>query len=145
MPTDPAQLTLVAGAAATWAMVGVIWIVQRVQYPALAEHIVHEPGRAARRHQQRITWVVGPLMAVEGITALVLLVDRPPSMDAWMAWAAAILLAVALGSTAFVQVPLHARLAAGDDTAAAPLISTNWIRTAAWTGRGVLLAVALLG
>jgi hypothetical protein len=51
--------------------------------------------------------------------------------------------AVAWLSTAFVQVPLHAALpsAAGDERAAliARLVASNWLRTAAWTLRGVLL------
>lgn len=132
---------LVLGAAATWGMVGVIWIVQVLQYPMLAGYSELSPVVAAVEHQRRISWVVGPLMAVEGLTALVLLVERPTSMDAVSAWVAAGLLGVALASTAFVQVPLHARLAERHDPQVAHrLISTNWVRTVAWTARGVLLA-----
>ena len=54
---------------------------------------------AAVDHQRRISWVVGPLMAVEGVTALVLLVDRPATMSVVSAWVAAALLGVALLST----------------------------------------------
>jgi uncharacterized membrane protein len=135
---------LLAGAVATWGMVGVIWMVQLVQYPMLATYSRHAPSRAATEHQRRITPIVGPLMATEGITALILLVARPDTMSAASAWLAAALLGVALASTAFVQVPLHARLAAGDDPdAARRLVSGNWIRTAAWTARGALLAAVL--
>ena len=136
--------TLVIATAATAAMVGVIWIVQLVQYPMLASWSALAPGAAAVDHQRRISWVVGPLMATESVTALILLVERPDSMAASTAWLAAGLLAVALGSTVFVQVPLHARLADGHDRRAAErLITTNWVRTAAWTLRGVVLAWAL--
>ena len=85
--------TLVVGTAATWAMVGLIWMVQLVQYPMLATYSVLAPGAAAGEHQRRITLVVGPLMAVEGVTALILLVDRPEGMAASSAWMAALLLA----------------------------------------------------
>jgi uncharacterized membrane protein len=136
---------LVAGAAATWAMAGLIWMVQVVHYPMLARMSALSPVTAATDHQRRISFVVGPLMAVEGVTALVLLVERPATMGVAAAWLAASLLGIALLSTVTVQVPLHSRLAEGHDQAAAQrLITTNWVRTAAWTGRGVVLAVVLV-
>ena len=136
--------TLVISTAATWGMVGVIWMVQLVQYPMLARYSAHEPSTAAHEHQRRITWVVGPLMAVEGVTALLLLIDRPDEIATSTAWLAAGLLGVALASTVLIQVPLHTRLGEGhDDDVAKRLIATNWIRTVAWTARGVVLAGAL--
>jgi hypothetical protein len=132
---------LVIAAAATWAMVGVIWMVQLVHYPMLAGYSALLPGAAAIDHQRRITWLVGPLMATESVTALLLLVERPDTMATWSAWLAAGLLAVALGSTVCVQVPLHARLALGhDEGVAARLVVSNWIRTVAWTLRGCVVA-----
>jgi hypothetical protein len=140
------MIVLVAGAAATWAMVGLIWMVQLVHYPMLARWSARSPVDAVVDHQRRITWLVGPLMAVEGVTALILLVERPASMSALAAWTAAALLAVALGSTVLLQVPLHRRLAERHDPdAARRLVSTNWVRTAAWTLRGLVLAVVLAG
>jgi uncharacterized membrane protein len=136
---------LVGSAAASWAMVGVIWMVQLLQYPALARASALEPRTAARDHARRITWIVGPLMAVEGVTALVLLVDRPDAMGDAAAWIAAALLGVALASTALIQVPLHSALAEGHDAdVCRRLITTNWIRTVAWTARGLVLAVVLI-
>ncbi len=135
---------LVAGTAATWGMVGVIWMVQLVQYPMLLTYGALAPGDAFAEHQRRISWVVGPLMAVEGVSTLLLLAVRPETMAAWTAWMAAVMLAVALGSTVLIQVPLHARLAEGqDDGAARRLITTNWARTVAWTARGLLLVWVL--
>ncbi len=136
---------LVISTAAAWGMVGVIWMVQLVHYPLLGRLSALEPATAAADHQRRISWVVGPLMAAEGVTALILLVSRPASMSATSAYAAAALLAVALLSTAFVQVPLHQRLADGHaDEVVRSLISTNWIRTGAWTARGLVLAAVLV-
>ena len=136
--------TLVISTAATWAMVGLIWMVQLVHYPMLATYSVTAPASAVADHQRRISWVVGPLMAAEGISALILLVDRPDTMPTWSAWAAAALLGLALTSTVVVQVPLHARLAdRHDDRDAEKLISSNWVRTVAWTMRGLILAWVL--
>lgn len=125
-------------------MVGLIWMIQVVHYPMLAAYSSLAPVTAATDHQARVSWVVGPLMAAEGVTALILLVDRPDTMSIASAWIAAALLGIALASTVLIQVPLHSRLAEGhDDHSAQRLIKTNWIRTAAWTARGLLLAGVL--
>lgn len=138
------DVVLVVGTVATWGMTGVIWTVQLVHYPTLGRLSVYEPSVAATDHQRRITWVVGPLMVAEGLTALWLLVDRPDTLGVGSAWVAAALLAVALVTTAVVQVPQHSRLADGhDDEVVQSLIAGNWIRTIAWTARGLVLAVAL--
>ena len=135
---------LVISTAAAWGMVGVIWMVQVVHYPMLAEYSAVSPVRAAVDHQRRITPVVGPFMAAEGVTALILLVDRPATMGTLSAWIAAALLGVALLSTIALQIPLHSSLARGhDDRVAGKLIHTNWLRTAAWTARGLVLAAVL--
>lgn len=136
---------LVISTVATWAMVGLIWAIQLVHYPMLVELSAHRPAAAMAEHQRRITPVVGPFMAAEGVTALILLVDRPDTMSAVSAWTAAILLGVALLSTALVQVPLHERLARRHEEAAATqLVRSNWIRTVAWSVRGLVLAGVLI-
>ncbi|MBT5850446.1 MAG: hypothetical protein HOH36_08435 [Acidimicrobiaceae bacterium] len=136
--------TLVVSAAASWAMVGLIWLVQVVHYPMLASYSSTAPTRAASDHQRRISWVVGPLMALEGVTALALLVERPALMPAWTAWVAAVWLGVALLSTVLVQVPLHAVLAdRHDPQVARRLVTSNWVRTIAWTIRALVLAWVL--
>ncbi len=135
---------LVISTVATWGMVGLIWIVQVVHYPMLAEYSAVAPVRAVVDHQRRITPVVGPFMAAEGVTALILLVDRPATMGTLSAWTAAALLGVALLGTSALQVPWHRRVAEGhDDELAQRLITTNWLRTGAWTARGLVLAAVL--
>jgi hypothetical protein len=48
-------------------------------------------------------------------------------------------------STAIVQVPLHRRLEQGFEAGAhGRLVATNWVRTGAWTARGVLVAAGCL-
>jgi hypothetical protein len=61
-----------------------------------------------------------------------------------MAWTGLALVAAIWLSTAAIQVPCHAKLAAGFDAEVhARLVSSNWIRTVAWTARG-LLALAMI-
>jgi hypothetical protein len=54
-------------------------------------------------------------------------------------------LAIALGSTIFLSVPLHEKMANSPSAdIGAQLVRTNWPRTIAWTLRGVLTAIMLL-
>ncbi len=136
---------LILSTVATWGMIGLIWLIQIVHYPMLALFSESSPGAAAATHSRLITPVVGPLMATEGVTALVLLASPPDGVNWLLLLVAAGLLGVALLSTVLFSVPQHAALAKGHDpNAAARLIRTNWIRTVAWTARGLLLVVALI-
>ena len=121
---------------ATLTLFGVIWMVQIVHYPLFAG--VGGTGWAdyEAQHQSRITLVVGPAMLVELATAVWLVVDRPPAFPAWAVLAGVVLVGAIWASTAFVQVPLHNALGGTFDADAhRRLVSTNWIRTVAWTLR----------
>ena len=132
---------LIAHAAVTWALVGLIWTIQLVHYP-LFRYVDPAAWRDFHaQHARRITLLVGLLMPVEVLLVAVLLVKAPSLAS----WAGAALVAVIWLSTALLQVPLHQRLDQGcDATAHARLVSTNWIRTVAWTLRGVIAAWLLL-
>ena len=137
----------VANLAATWFMVGLIWFVQVVHYPLFAAVPAGEPFAAYhRQHVRRTTWVVAPVMFVELITSAALLLARPAFVSAWVGWAGLALLAIAWLSTALLQVPRHNELArCYADVSHGALCRTNWLRTAAWTARGALLAWAAGG
>ncbi len=130
--------------AATLAMVGLIWFVQVVHYPLFSSVGQSPFPEYERLHQKRTTLVVAPLMLIEALTAtLILTTDLSPSARdlAWIGW---VLLLLIWLSTAFLQVPLHRRLAEGyDPLAVRRLVRTNWSRTIAWTVRG-FIAVLLL-
>lgn len=134
---------LLLHAGATLLMVGVAWFVQLVHYPLFAAVGEDRYPAYADEHQRRTTWLVAPLMAAEAGTALVLLVDRPDGVAAALPWAGAVALAVVWASTALLQVPRHKILSGGWDAAAARgLVTTSYLRTAAWTARaGVVLAM----
>lgn len=136
-------IVLLAHAGATWFMSGVIWIVQVVHYPLFAGVGADRFADYERAHQRRITRVVAPAMFVElGLAiALVLMLDGPALR---LAWAGLALLAVNWVSTFAVQVPAHTSLAGGfDERAHKRLLATNWVRTAAWSARGVIALVMI--
>ena len=116
-------------------MTGLIWFVQIVHYPLLA----HLDGGGIAEHQRRTGWVVAPPMIVEALTAVLLVFERPEGVPAAAPWIGLALLAVIWMSTALIQVPRHRGLAAGSGEVSR-LVAENWIRTAAWTGRGAVVA-----
>ncbi|WP_412063361.1 hypothetical protein [Rubrivirga sp. IMCC45206] len=133
-------VVFLANLGATLALVGLIWTIQVVHYPLFAG--VGEAGWATYEasHQSRITFVVGPLMLVEIATAVWLVLARPAPLPLWAVVLGAALVGVIWATTAFVSVPLHTALAADFDADAhARLVTTNWIRTVAWTARGGLV------
>ena len=126
--------------AATWYLVGLCWLVQRVQYPLMAR--VGRPDFAAyaAAHVDRIGPVVAPAMLVEAGTAILLVTSgAAPFRGPWFGLALVLLLAIWL-STFLVQVPLHGALRRGFEPGAhGRLVATNWARTLAWSARGILL------
>ena len=134
---------VVAQVLASVGMFGVIWTIQVVHYP-LMKQIPESAFKAYEaEHTARITFIVGPLMAVEGLCVLALLVWPPAGIAWWLPWVGAIAEAVAIGTTAFISAPLHGRLGAHRDPVLLDrLVATNWIRTAAWTARAIV-AIAI--
>lgn len=143
--TLPATILLL-NAAATWFMVGLIWIVQIVHYPLFANVGPDGFARYQQLHQWRITFVVGPVMLVEAASALLLAWYPPPTINPEWILAGIGLVIVIWASTAFLQVPCHAKLESGfDPDAHRRLVQFNWIRTVAWSARGLLVTWWLAG
>jgi hypothetical protein len=136
---------LISHAAATWAMFGVILIVQVVHYPLFSSVGADSFSQYEVLHARKITWVVGPLMILELVTAIALVARPPFDGPSSLLWIGLGLLAAIWMSTAFVQVPLHQVLAEGfDETAHRKLLMTNWVRTTAWAARAILAAMLVL-
>ena len=134
------ELVVVAHTGATVFMTGGIWFVQIVHYPLFASVGDSEFSTYERRHTALTTWVVGPPMLVEGITALILFWLRPGGVTGAQLWVGVALLAVIWISTAFVQVPCHEQLLQEfDKTVHQRLVWSNWLRTIAWSARAVLV------
>jgi hypothetical protein len=138
-------LLLVVHLAATAAMCGVIWFVQVVHY-ALFDGVGPE-GFAVyeARHQRATAWVVGPFMAIEGMSALAIAAVMRDEIGLVLVGAGLLLLAVIHASTVLLQVPAHGRLSSGYDAPiAGRLVRTNWIRTAGWSLRTVVAAAMVV-
>ena len=137
---DAAALVLLAHAAATLFMTGLVWFVQVVHYPLFARVGAAGYGRYQTEHMRRTGWVVAPAMLAELGSGIALLWLRPAEVAAAWVWLGLALLAVVWASTALVQVPRHGRLVAGwDERAGRELVATNWVRTAAWSVRALLV------
>lgn len=140
---------LVISCVLSWFMTGLIWFVQVVHYPMLAQ--LGEEGDDPRwpelhaAHVRRTTWVVLPAMFAEQAASIALFVARPSQVPVFLLVASYLLLSTAWASTFLVQVPLHGSLSRGPDaTKLRRLVQTNWIRTAAWTCRSLLLTAACM-
>lgn len=133
------QALLLTQTAATLFMTGVIWIVQAVHYPLMAEVGAERFPRYERGHSRRITWVVAPPMLAEAAAAAVLVAQPPPRIPSIALWVGMGLVGAIWVSTAFLQVPQHNALTSGFDSRAhRRLVATNWVRTVAWTLRSAL-------
>ena len=135
------KLILLTHVFSTLFMVGLIWFVQLVHYPLFANVGKEQFKGYEELHQRLTTWVVGPAMLVELATAVILL-KYLQSDSQTLAWVGVGLVAVIWLSTALFSVPAHNSLTIEFTTAAwQQLVSTNWIRTVAWTVRGILALV----
>lgn len=134
----------VAHAVPTLFLVGLIWFVQQVHY-ALYPVVGAESFVAYERaHCRRITPVVLPMMLAELVLVAAVWWRAPDATTRLWALVGAVLLAVVWGATFLVQVPCHTILEQrADGPAMARLLASNWVRTIAWTLRGVV-AVRLL-
>jgi len=133
-----------AHALATGMMFGVIWTCQLVHYPLFLRVPAEAFEAYEREHMRRITLIVGPAMAVELGAAVLILALPPAGLVAGggmaLAWVGLALLALNWVSTFTTQGPLHQRLATvgRDERLIRRLVATNWLRTAAWSGRMVI-------
>ena len=131
-------------AAATWAMVGLIWTVQMVVYPAMREVPADAFPGYERAHQRRMSMALVVLAPVELVTALLVFLV-PGEVPRWLPFVSGAVLAALWIGTAAYYAPLHGRLARGFDRGLIEqLIGMNWLRTAGWTVRGALAVVMLV-
>lgn len=138
------EALLYAQAAAALYLTGLLWFVQLVHYPMMAEVPAESFVAWERANVRRTALAVGPMMLVEVVTALAMVAWPPTGVPGWVGWAGLALLAIMDGSTALYFGPLHGRLAAGfDEHAHRSLVRWNWLRTFGWTARGLLTLYAL--
>lgn len=149
------QWVLVAQLAASSAMAAIAWFVQRVHYPLFIFVLPPDPAAgvlsstapndAAAYHDENVRRtrpVVLVPMGVEAATAAWLACFPPDPIGRPATLVGLALVAVVILSTAFVQVPLHARLRSADASRGTieALVRSTWLRTLAWTARMALAA-----
>jgi hypothetical protein len=128
--------------AASWIMVGLIWLVQYTVYPAF--RVVPEDRFPAyhQHHTSSISWIILPFMLSEAGLTLWLVFSQAGS---WSSLVVLGLLAVIWLSTFLVQVPIHQQLASGKDLRLIDrLVSSNWIRTILWTAKAIWISYGQL-
>jgi hypothetical protein len=133
---DLTNQIVIAHAFATIALAGLIWFVQVVHYPLMARVGSEEFSAYASEHVRRTTLVVAPLMLAELAAASWLALWPPVPQVIWATTVGFLLLIVVWLSTAVLQVPCHRQLERGlDPLRVRRLVTTNWVRTLAWTAR----------
>lgn len=137
------QLLLLCQLLVTGYLMGLVWFVQLVHYPLMDMVGEDRFFNYHRSHTRWTTLAVAPAMLVELGLALVVawFLPRHP-----LAWAGLGLIVAVWFSTFLIQVPMHAKLSADgyDPLTVRRLVRTNWLRTIAWTLRGVACAWMLV-
>ncbi len=131
---------LIVNLLSTMFLVGLIWIVQVVHYPLFARVGTEIYPAYQSQHEKLITFVVILPMVIELVTSILLAKFTPPGVSRSLVIAGIVLVVLIWLSTAFLQVPCHAKLASGfDPEVHRRLVHSNWIRTIAWSARGVIV------
>jgi len=140
-----ATLIPLVHAGATWFMTGLIWFVQIVHYPLMGAVQADAFPAYEVAHQRRTTWVVGPVMLIEASCAVLLFwLPHGEFTGTTLRWVGLALLSIIWVSTSVMQVPLHAKLAIRFDNAVwRRLLASNWLRTFAWSDRGIVALLLL--
>ena len=120
-------------------LAGLIWTIQVVHYPGFLG--VGSEGFPAyqQQHMRTISYVVIPLMLCELVATVFLIAHQPsPPTEIYVATAMVVII---WATTMFVSSPLHGKLVSQgyDPEIIERLVTTNWIRTAAWSIRTVVL------
>ena len=111
-------------------MTAVIWLVQILIYPGFKFIEGHEFVAFHKRHCDRISFLVTPMLLQPFATLMILL--NYPSRPEWILHTGCITLIYA--ATAIFSVPEHHRLGKEkDDAAIHRLVKRNWIRTFLWS------------
>ena len=142
--TDAVRIALCVQLFSTFAMTGLIWLIQLVHYPLFDRVELSKFAQFEQDHSNWITVIVLPLMTAELGSAIYLVVARWNAADRAL-WIAGLAMVVLLwASTFFLSVPEHTRLAQGFDAGSyRRLVITNWPRTVLWSLRSVLLLAVL--
>jgi hypothetical protein len=124
-------MTFTARTLVDFGLVILIWLVQLIIYPGFRYYSPAELAIWHPKYSNLITLIVGPLMLAQvGLVGW-----ETYTRPSWITLLSAGLVGLMWGATAFISVPLHNTIAAGNPspTTLTRLVDTNWIRTIGWT------------
>lgn len=129
-------------------MTGVIWVIQRVNYPGYQNVSCEDFTKFQDEHIKHITPVVAPAMILELFTSFFLIIALPDYLNNLANFY--ILLSLFFLNlfiwlvTIFFSIPLHHKIKEKkDEKKIKLLVKTNWLRTLAWSSRSVLWLILL--
>jgi hypothetical protein len=126
-------------------LLGLIWVVQIVQYPLFKEIPEKSFPEYESDYQVKITYLVMPTMICELVTGIMLLVLDSVHLTRTIQISNLLMIIITWISTAMIQVPCHKRLLeAFNSDVHRRLVRSNWIRTLVWTARSLMLINVLL-
>ena len=118
-------------------MVGVIWVIQLVHYPSF--HFIDKDiyDSFQKFHMNKISIIVIPVMILELATGFLLLIGNSKNILIIISFGILILIWVITG---LFFSDAHGKLISGyNELIVNKLVSMNWIRTALWTFKMILL------
>ena len=127
----------------TFILFGLILVIQIVHYPIFNFVNISKSKEAFKFHQQRIAFIVAPLMIFELFSGIYL------AYSMWDGFRYIQILNLVLISTIwihtfFIMVPIHNHLEKSfSKELVLKLVKQNWIRTFAWTIKSFLWALIL--
>lgn len=135
-------LILLIALSVSFYMLGVIWIIQLLQYPQFGEFHPSVFSKVHQKHTAAMGLLVGFPMICELLSALWLSYFHPTQIIHFNLAIVTLLWIL----TFSVSVPLHSKLTHGfDSTAAQKLTRTNWLRTILWTAKAILISSEFWG
>ncbi len=125
-------------------MVGIIWFVQIVHYPLFS--LIKEGFTAYEKmHMRRTSYVVGPIMLIEMVSAIFLVGQLESAFLSRLASLNLVILVLIWLSTLLFQVFQHQKLSVRfTHQAHNRLVHSNWLRTIFWTIKSAVLCWMLL-
>jgi hypothetical protein len=134
------MLLLIFNIAVSWGLFILIWLVQMIIYPGFHRIPSADFINYHRWYVIRISAIVLPLMLCEVIITTGWLVFEGYT---YFSVGSGLLVAFIWLSTFLLQVPVHNQLQSGKDEAKIRrLVTTNWIRTIAWSVKTAVVTTA---
>ncbi|GAB4193467.1 MAG: hypothetical protein Tsb0015_16260 [Simkaniaceae bacterium] len=141
---DAAKATLLIQVFTTFMMVGIIWFIQIVHYPLYSKIKEGFPAYE-KMHLRRTSYIVGPIMLIEAVSAIFLVGLVSDVLMARLASLNLIFVILIWLSTFLFQVFQHQRLAVRfSHRMHHILLNSNWFQTICWTCKAIILLWMLI-